>query len=361
MNIAFVSTRKDIGGVTVYISRLMDGLDKVGCDNSLVLITRGNGKAHIRAWSLFGKRNFIVTRTAEELSEALNTFDMVVYDMPGGFDDIKYHREHGNDSMPWFYDGILSTHTLQTALLLDTRTLTKYCPYIDVWENHICKFFISIKTGLSNLYQLERGILDTYTIDVPISVDETDLSKFGKRDRRIISTNRVYPEKRLHFLVDAIKMNRAWQAELHSSVFFYHYAKTLEKDFGNNITWFKDKDIDYDIYYGSALTYAASYFGGGDEGGMECVSLEGAVRGSVPLLSENWVAPNLDSPPEDIVYKFSVNGKFHDLVDVLATIDPSSKDYLRRQREIFEWVKKYKRDTLQAKRLMWLCKEFGNV
>jgi hypothetical protein len=224
-----------------------------------------------------------------------------------------------------------------------------------------CTFFISIKTGLSNLYKEKRGVLDVYTLDVPISVDETDLSLFGKRDKLIISTNRVYAEKRLHILVDVMKRLPDWQTELHSSRFFFHYAKKIEEMMPANVMWDKSPAIDYDIYYNAALTYAASYFGEGSDGGMECVSLEGAVRGAVPLLSDNWVAPNLDSPPEGLVYKFSVNRNVSNLYDVISNIDPSSKDYVNRQRGIFEWVKKYKRDTIQAKRLLWLYKELCNV
>ncbi len=356
MKIAFVSTRKDIGGVTVYISRMMTGVEKIGHDCALVLLTKGRGVAHKNAWWKFGHPTTIIARSEQEIADTLNNFDMIVYDMPGGFDDHRHFKEFGNDSLPWFYDGLRKVRKPQLALLLDTRTLTKYCPYIDVWENELLDAFISIKTGLSNLYQRERGVLDCYTVDVPISVDDTDFTRFGKRQKLITSTNRIYPEKRLQYLVKAIQNLPDWSADFHSGTFFYHYAKDL---FANaaNVTWFKTVDIDLDIYYESALTYAASYFGGGDEGGMECVTLEGAVRGSVPLLSDNWVEPYLDSPPESLVYKFSIVDKKSDLQDVISNIDPSSKDYLRRQRGIFEWIKENKRDTIQAKKLLYIFNE----
>jgi glycosyltransferase involved in cell wall biosynthesis len=357
MNIAFVSTRKDIGGVTVYISRLMTGVEKIGHKCYLVIITRGNGDAHVRAWTRFGRTPAIIVRKPEQITETLNKFDMIVYDMPGGFDDHRHYKEYGKDSLPWFYDGIQHVTKPQTALLLDTKTLTKWCPYISVWEQDICDFFISIKTGLSELYQKERGVLDTYTVDVPISVDETDLSRFGERPRLIISTNRIYPEKRLKYLVDTMPCLPDWRAELHSGAFFFHYAKNLLKDASTNVTWDKSTGIDLDIYYGSALTYAASDFGPGSDGGMECVALEGAVRGSVPLLSDNWVAPNPDSPPEDAVYKFSINGSECNIYDVISNIDPRSKDYVERQRSIFEYIRENKRDTTQARKLLWLCRE----
>jgi hypothetical protein len=74
------------------------------------------------------------------------------------------------------------------------------------------------------------------------------------------------------------------------------------------------------------------------------------------LITDNWVAPYHDSPAEEIVYKFSIVGRETNLLDVISNIDPQSKDYLRRQKEIFEYVKKYKRDTIQAKKLLWIVK-----
>lgn len=360
MRVAIVSTGRDIGGVAAYNTRLMTGIKKIGHECKLVIMTRGNGNKGHTNYSYFGEVESIVAKTTDQIVSVLDSFDLVLHEMPGGFDDHRHFKEFGKDKLPWFYEGLLKVHKPQTALLLDTGTLTKWCPYIDVFEE-FCTFFISIKTGLSNLYKEKRGVLDVYTLDVPISVDETDLSLFGKRDKLIISTNRVYAEKRLHILVDVMKRLPEWRTELHSSRFFFHYAKKIEEMMPANVMWDKSPAIDYDIYYNAALTYAASYFGEGSDGGMECVSLEGAVRGAVPLLSDNWVAPNLDSPPEGLVYKFSVNRNVSNLYDVISNIDPKSKDYVNRQRGIFEWVKKYKRDTIQAKRLLWLYKELCNV
>jgi glycosyltransferase involved in cell wall biosynthesis len=354
-NVAFVSTGRDIGGVTAYVGRLLTGLKKIGHDGKLVFITRGTGKPIADAYRRFGNHEYILAKNTEQIVNILNSFDLVVHEMPGGFDDHRHFKTYGNTTLPWFYDGLYKVTAPQTALLLDTGTLTKWCPYIDKFEE-FCKYFISIKTGLSNLYDEMRGNVDVYTVDVPISVDETDLSRFGKRNNLIVSTNRLYAEKRLHFLIDAMHFLPNWRAELHTGRYYYFYAKKIEEIMAQNTIWYKNLDINYDVYYDAALTYAASYLGNGSDGGMECVSMEGAVRGAVPLITDNWVAPHLDSPAEDIVYKFSIKDGKTNLLDVISNIDPQSSDYLRRQQEIFEYVKTFKRDTVQAKKLLWLMK-----
>lgn len=357
MNIAIVSvTGRDVGGVAAFMSRLCIGINKLNGNDVCRIVLLTKGKALREVYKLFGVPDewILQFNNVKDAAEHLNKwFDYVVHENPGGYGDFK------SEKFPWYHNVIEEIEVPQSAVIHDPETWTKWCPWIGVYETN-CTHFFSNKESLAHTYQRERGYVDVYPIDIPIDITPLMTANL-KKSKLVASTHRVFPLKRYRHIIQAVQQLPEWRLSINSHTTTYFHLKNVKEmveDCGNielNTESYK-RDLD-DIYRDAALVYSASYFPEGNEGGMENVALEGSVRGAVPLVTPEWCGhPN--SPPEDAVYKFSVvdeNGKSN-LVDILSEIDPRSEDYKTRQKNLIEFIKRHKADTVVAKKFIKILK-----
>jgi len=355
MNVAFASfTGMLVGGVPSYVYRLANGFRKIGHEFKFVFITRGNGSGLINAYTAAGLREGEYIVASKDAVDILNRFDFVIFDQACGYKDLGNYK-HNSYSIPWYYF-IFDDKKLKvpvTAIIHTHLTYTKHSPYISIWED-VCSFFIASRETVAIDYMRLRGNLDVYILDTPIDCDCIDSIDYGKR-RVIVSTSRLDPIKRQHHLVQAANQLHEWKIELHSGENVWHYRdKIMEMIGDSNVSLHEeDKILDLDeIYDGVSLLYNATLYPSSTWGGVESATLEGVVRGAVPLLSHEWVEPNSGAIPCDACYKFSISDGKSNLVEVISNIDPGSRGHKKRWENVKAFVKETNSDRVAAEKLL---------
>lgn len=337
MKIAIVSLPgRDLGGILALIGRMAVGFNKIGDECDIVCIGRGTTVAkHLT--------NFIASDriiTTVDAGIVNNNYDVVIYECPGAFTDIGYK----GTGLPYYYS-ILEDITLpQFACIADAGTIDKWCPFITFFEER-CKAFLSIKHSLASYYQSTSGYVDTYVFRLPIN---TDVAVNLDKKKIVASSHRIYSAKQYKTLSAALN-GLDWEGVVHSSTKDYFLNKFLLDEGILHID--NSPTIDYDaLYRYAALVYSASILPVGSEGGMENVAIEGSVRGAVPLMTDYWIG-HIDSPSDDMCYRFTPTKDGLELRKLLQSIEPASNEYKAKQRRILDYVNETRDDRKVAKLL----------
>jgi hypothetical protein len=152
-----------------------------------------------------------------------------------------------------------------------------------------------------------------------------------------------------------------WNLKMHYGEYNYFTLEGLKSIASSNVEFieehkaFSSSMLD-EFYRDAALVYNSTHFPDGHGGGMECVTMEGALRGAVPLLSKEWVAPWPGAPGLDACYKFDIlsnklNGTENNIPDIVRDIDPLSKEYHDKQCAARDFVVSNYKDTKVCKLL----------
>lgn len=367
VGIAFVIFPDELyGGIARYMSMLAVGLRKLDFKFKFIIVDKGRTNKTLRNYYQYGMKEeeCILVKNEYDAIKLINTYDFIIYPAIKNAADTPFFKHHDEGVCPWWYTVVQCIEKPSVAIVHSTYDFTKYGPYVHIYESNT-NAFIAVNSIIAKQYHDARGFVDCYTLPIPIDCSKKyDLSK--PRTNLIALTSRLDSVKRIHHMVSAMHKLPNWKLELHSGVSardYFTVQRLLELQAGLESVEFIDYDHAFTlaeldgIYENAALTYNATYFPNG-HGGLECATMEAALRGVVPILTPEWIEPWDDCPPLDACYKFDImskhlNGTDNTIAEVVAEIDITSKDYSNRQHALVEYIQRF--DSLV------LAKEFLGI